>query len=402
MIRRDFLAACGIGLASATADGRLPRFAGPPSTTGERTGPDPWIELAAGALRRNLAAIRERVGNRPVMAVIKANGYGHGLVPFATMLQAEGIRRFAVAKVSEAVALRESGIGGTILSFGPYARADIPVLLHHSISQTVFTDLVEDLDREARRIGRSASVQVNIDTGLGRVGIPWKRAPSYLRKLAGLEGIRLDGVFTALTEEPEFDRIQLSRFLEICETAEREGIRVGVRHAASSAALMDFPEAFLDMVRPGIAVYGHYPSKNAYLDRPITLEPVLSLKTQVMYVKVLQAGESISYHRAWVAQRPTRVATLPVGYSDGYPPAAAGKTFVLIGGRRYPVIALVTSNHVIVDVGDDRQVQIGDEAVLIGSQDSERVEAQEVADAAGISVYKLLIGLQGGLPRRAV
>jgi alanine racemase len=395
------MAACGIGLASVAAGDR--RIQDEPSASGQdRFGPDPWIELDQAALYQNLETIRRQIDQRPVMAVIKANAYGHGLVPFASMLQGEGMRHFAVAKVPEAMALREAGVGGTILSFGPYAQADLDEIVRHSISQTVFTDQMESLNLEARRQRRITPVQVNIDTGLGRVGVPWSEALPFLQRVNDLTGLRLEGVFTALTEDEEFDRVQLDRFLQICGEAERQGVSVGVRHAASSAALMGQPESYLDMVRPGIAVYGHYPSQETYRSRPLPLEPVLSLKTHVMYVKTLQSGESVSYHRAWVAQRPTRVATLPVGYSDGYPPTVAGRSFVLIRGRRYPVIAMVTSNHVIVNLGDDPLPQAGDEAVLVGSQGSERIEAQEVADAAGVSVYKLLIGLAAGLPRRIV
>lgn len=403
--RRAFLSAFGVGLASTAVGAPISRAAGRDSVDGAQTfrpGPDPWVELDRAALRSNLRSIRERIGDRPIMAVIKANAYGHGLTEFAAMLADEGVENFAIAKISEAVALREAGITGTILSFGPYGAREIPEIVRHRITQTVFTDRVEELARAGRRAGRISPVQVNIDTGLGRVGIPYREALPFLRRLAGLPGVRLEGVFTAFTEDPEFDRVQLSRFLDICSTAEREGIRVGLRHAASSAALMDYSEAFLDMLRPGISIYGHYPSARTWSSRPIELSGVLSLKTRVMYVKTLEAGESISYHRAFVADRPTRVATLPIGYSDGYPATAAGRTEVLIRGRRFGVVALVTSNHTIVNLGSDQEVEVGDEAVLIGRQGSDTIDAQTVADAAGVSVYKLLIGLNGTLPRQVV
>jgi alanine racemase len=403
--RRTFLSAFGLGLASTAVGTPIARAAGQRSDDDVQTsrpGPDPWVELDRAALRKNLRSIRDRSDNRPIMAVIKANAYGHGLTEFATMLADEGVVDFAIAKISEAMALREAGLTGTILSFGPYGPREIPEIVRHRISQTVFTDRVEDLAREARRAGRVSPVQVNVDTGLGRVGIPYREALPFLRRLAGLQGVRLEGVFTAFTEDPEFDRVQLSRFLDICASAEQEGIRVGLRHAASSAALMDYPEAFLDMLRPGIAVYGHYPSAGTWSSRPIELAGVLSLKTRVMYVKTLEAGESISYHRAFVADRRTRVATLPIGYSDGYPATAAGRTEVLIRGRRFGVVALVTSNHTIVNLGSEQEVEIGDEAVLIGRQGSDNIDAQTVADAAGVSVYKLLIGLNPALPRQVV
>lgn len=397
--RREFLSAVGLGLAVNRLAGEYPGEPGVTSSRQIRMGPDPWLELDSGALHHNLAAIREQVGDRPVMAVIKGNGYGHGLLEIGRMLQEEGIQHLAVAKVSEALALRNAGIEGTILNFGPFASGEVAEIVRGRITQTVFTDQVRELAEEALKSGITAQVHVNIDTGLGRVGVGYREALDYLRMISSTGGIRVEGVFTAFTEEPEFDRVQLNRFLEICESARREGIGVGVRHAASSAALMDFPEAFLDMIRPGIAVYGHYPSSTAWKERSIDLDPVLSLKTRVVYVKKLAAGDSLSYHRAFVAQQPTRVATLPIGYSDGYPWAVAGKADVLIRGRRFPIIAIVTANHVLVDIGEDRQVSIGDEAVLVGRQGSELVDGHLLSEAAGFSVYKLLIGMKSSLPR---
>ena len=396
--RREFFAAVGLGAASSTFRAIPPVMSFPPHDQ-THPGPDPWIELDHRALKYNLDAIRSRVRGRPIMAVIKGNGYGHGLIEMGRMLLGEGVGHMAVAKVAEALALREAGVEGMILNFGPFAGSDIPEIIRARISQTVFTDQVVELAREAKSRGKTTPVQVNIDTGLGRVGIPYREAVPFLRKVASREGVYLEGVFTALTEEPEFDRIQLRRFLEVCGSVEKEGIDVGMKHAASSAGLMNFPEAFLDMVRPGIAIYGHYPSDATWRTRPLDLRPVLSLKTGVVYVKTLAPGDALSYHRAFIAERRTRVATLPLGYSDGYPHTLADKADVLIRGRRFPIIALVTANHVLVNLGNDMEISIGDEAVLIGSQGTESIDAHPLAEAAGFSVYKLLIGMSGALPR---
>lgn len=363
-------------------------------------GPDPWIELDREALKANLAAIRARVGSRPVMPVLKADGYGHGLTQIGRALHREGVEQVAVAKVTEALALRREGVSATILNLGPFGAREIPDIISGMISQTVWTRQVDDLAREARRRGKMATVQINVDTGLGRVGVPHGQASAFIEHVVGLQGVRLEGVFTGLTEDAEFDKTQLSRLQEITGALKDKGISVGVRHAASSAAVMDNPDAFLDMVRPGISIYGLYPNAESLAAKPVALRPVLSLKTRVVMVKTLAQGESLSYHRAFVAERPTRVATLPVGYSDGYPPSAAGKAEVLIRGKRFPVIALVTANHTLVDVLGDERVAIGDEAVLIGRQGTDELSAHAVADAAGLSVYKLVIALEAALPRR--
>ncbi len=398
--RRSFLSAMGFGTAATLGDHRA-LFTPSRSSLSSRSsdGSDPWIELDREALNHNLSVTGRQVGGRPVMAVIKGNGYGHGLMEMGVLLQEAGTHQAAVAKVGAALDLRSSGFDWLILNFGPFSNSDIPDLVRSRISQTVFTDQVRDLAAGAVRSGIRVPVQINIDTGLGRVGVPWRKALDFLQEVARLEGVWLEGVFTALTEDPEFDQIQIDRFDSVCRQARESGIDTGIRHAASSAALMDADGPFLDMVRPGIAIYGHYPNDQSRRTRPIDLHPVLSLKSRVVYVKELAVGESLSYHQAWTADRPTRIATLPVGYSDGYPATAAGKGKVLIRGRQFPVIALVTANHVLLDVGNDSDVQIGDEAVLIGRQGDQTIDAAALSDTAGISVYKLLIGLNAALPR---
>jgi len=404
--RRSFLTTVGFGAAATLGTGNFNYPAYPPLSTEQVPpsppapgGPDPWIELDREALNHNLTVTGRQAGERPIMAVIKGNGYGHGLVEMGILLQEAGIRQVAVAKVGAALDLRANGYDWLILNFGPFAVIDIPELVRQRISQTVFTSQVRDLAAEGARQGTATPIQVNVDTGLGRVGVPWRQAVDFLREVAGLEGIRLEGVFTALTEDQEFDPIQIERFESICAAARAVGIDVGDRHAASSAALMDAGGPFLDMVRPGIALYGHYPNTASRQSRPIDLHPVLSLKTRVVFVKELEAGESLSYHRAWTAESPTRIATLPVGYSDGYPSTAAGKAVVLIRGRRFPVVASITANHTLLDLGNDDTIEIGDEAALIGRQGTELIDAADVADAAGVSVYKLLIGMNAALPR---
>ncbi len=269
--RRSFLTTVGFGAAATFGDQKALQPALSPGhdspASSDRAspspprpgGPDPWIELDREALNHNLAVTGRQAGGRPIMAVIKGNGYGHGLVEMGTLLQEAGNRQVAVAKVGAALDLRANGYDWLILNFGPYSYTDLPELVHARISQTVFTSRVRDLAAEAVRQSLVAPVQVNIDTGLGRVGVPWRQAPDYLREVAGLEGVRLEGVFTALTEDPEFDLIQIERFESVCLAARESGIDTGYRHAASSAALMDSGGPFLDMVRPGIALYGHYP-----------------------------------------------------------------------------------------------------------------------------------------------
>ncbi|UCC72918.1 MAG: alanine racemase [Gemmatimonadota bacterium] len=362
-----------------------------PAISSERY--DPWIEISLENLAWNLAQIRRRVGNRPVMAVIKANAYGHGLVGVAGFLERENVRHFAVGKVQEAALLRENGIGGTILNFGPFSRDEAEQLVELDISQSVYSDAVDMLAEAGRRQGQGAKVHIKVDTGLGRVGVPYHEALPFIEKVASLSGISIEGIFTTLTEEPEFDRVQLERFIQVCDAAEDAGISVGSRHAASSLAIATLPDSFLDMVRPGNAIYGLEPLAN------MDLKPVMSLKTRVVYVKRLRPGDSVSYHRRFTAERETLVATLPLGYSDGYPPQGVDQAEVLIRGQRWPLIAAVTANHATVDVTGAEEPQIGDEVVLFGNQDGARLSIGEVAGWAGSSVYRVAIGMNPLLPR---
>ncbi len=367
---------------------------------------DPWLEINTANLAWNLRQIQTRVGGKTVMAVIKANAYGHGLVGVARALSRAGVKHFLVGKLDEARQLRAAGVRGRILNLGPYSDADAKALIRLDISQAVYTDQVEVLDRAARRPGRRGRVQIKVDTGLGRFGVPYDRALDFVERVAALRSVAVEGIFTTLTEDPEFDSVQLARFGEICAQVAQRGRSLGLRHAASSAAILDLPAAYaeLDMVRPGIMLYGLYPSVRAEQERKLDLKPVLTLKTRIAYVKTLRPGESVSYHRVFTAAQSERVATLPVGYSDGFPRALAppmtglaDKGSVLAAGRRCPILA-ITANATIVRLGDTPAAP-GDEAVLIGAQGSEAISASEVARLIGDSVYGVVIGMSGLLPQ---
>lgn len=360
---------------------------------------DPWLELNSANLVWNLRQIQARVGGKPVMAVIKANGYGHGLVGVARELEKAGVSHFLVGKLDEARELRGAGIRGRILSFGPFAEADAEDIVRLDISQNIYTDQVTTLDRAASRLERRVRVHIKVDTGLGRVGVHHEHALEFLGRVAALPTVEIEGVFTTFTEDADFDPVQLARIRSICEQASRRGIRTGLRHAASSAAIADFPAAYeqLDMVRPGIMLYGLYPSERAEKERKLDLRPVLSLKCRIAYVKTLRAGESVSYHRVFKATQAERVATLPVGYSDGLPRALAGKGNVLISGRKCPLLA-ISANAAIARLGET-PAAIGDEVVFIGTQGSKTIPAGEVAGLTDTSVYGIAMGMSALLPQ---
>jgi len=360
---------------------------------------DPWLEINLKNIDWNIRQIKKLINNKPILAVIKGNAYGHGLVEIGSYLEKIKVYGAAVGKLSEALELRRGGITFPVLNFGPFSEYDAETIIDYNISQTVYYDNIHSLQETAKKLNRKAKVHINIDTGMGRVGIPYYRALPFIEKVARFDHVDIRGIFTAFTEEKEFDKIQLKRFLEICIAAKSQGISLGYRHAASSAALMNFPESHLDMVRPGIAIYGHYPSDEEYKLKRIALRPAMSLKTRISCVKRLRAGDSISYHRAYTATKEEKIATASLGYSDGFPYDVAGKSYALIKGRKYPLIAAVTANHISLKVTDAKDINEGDEVVLFGKQGNGEITAEELAAAADTSVYKIVIMMNPLLPK---
>ncbi|KPK89187.1 hypothetical protein AMJ80_10100 [bacterium SM23_31] len=360
---------------------------------------DPWLEINLKNIEWNVSQIRKKVINTPVMAVIKGNAYGHGLSGVGKYLERINIDAVAVGKLQEAVELRNAGVKCPVLNFGPFGENDAELIIKNTISQSAYNDNVLALDTTAGKINKHANVHINVDTGLGRVGVPYHTAVPFIEKVSKLSNVKIEGIFTSFTEEKEFDKIQLQRFLEVCESAKSKGISTGVRHAASSAGILAFPEAYLDMVRPGIMIYGHYPSDEEYELRKIDLKPALSLKTRVSYIKTLRPGDSISYHRKFTAEKEETIATASLGYSDGFPVNITGKANVLLKGKKFPVFADITANHFYVNVTGEEDIKIGDEIVLIGNQGNNKITAEELAKAADKSVYKIVIRMNPLLPR---
>jgi alanine racemase len=361
---------------------------------------DPWIEVDRGALRFNAGRLSRKVGGRPILAVLKCNAYGHGLVETARCLETAPVHGFVVGKLSEALALRNAGIRLPVLNLGPFAAADAETIVQEGISQSVYTDAVLWLQEAARKRARRAGVHVEIDTGLGRVGVPHEAALAYLHKVAGLSAVRIEGVFQSFSEEPAIDKIQLQRFLAVTEAARKEGLSIGLRHASASTAVFSYGEEFhLDAIRPGIALYGHYPTDEERRLKRLELRPALALKTTAAYVKNLKPGDSLSYFRKFVAAKPERVVTAALGYSDGVPQGLAGKASALVRGRRLPFIADVTANHSYLLATGHPEVSDGDEITLVGKQGPAEITLADLAEAVGVSDYKILIGLSPALRR---
>ena len=404
--RRSFLgASLQAGLAVPTLLERSASNAAKPLTAeaadSKDSSFDPWVEIHSENLRHNVREISRRVGARPILAVIKNNGYGMGVTNAAHLLEPQPeIFGFAVVKLHEAISLRDVGIRKPVLLLGPFDERNLADAASQGIMPMVYTPIGSALDRIAAKMPKPVPLHICVDTGIGRVGVPYREAAPLIRDLAGRKSVQLQGTMMTFTEDPEFDTEQLHRFHETCGSLEKEGIALGRKHAASSFGLFQHPDAFLDMVRPGMAIYGIY-SKNEFRRTSIMeLRPAISLKARVIYTKKLRNGDSAGYNRAYLAKDDVWVATLPVGHVDGWPRGAAKGAKVRINGELFPVIASVSASHCIVEIGPEERVKIGDIATFFDSQAGSRPE--DVSEACGASVYDLTMHLNPLLPRRIV
>lgn len=355
-----------------------------------------WIEIDLDRVGFNLEQIRSHTGVE-VIPCVKTNAYGHGLVPIVAYLMRQGVRRVLVAKLGEALQLRDAGLTCGVINMDPlFSDRQYETVVDREITQTVFSRVTADtLSGEAQRRRRDAGVFIKVDTGLGRVGVRHDEAAELVEYVSRLPGIQLEGVYSTFTEEKEFDRVQLERILALDEELRRRGIDAGTRSMASSNAVFHFPEGYLDAVRPGLMIYGVYPEEE---DRGAGLElrQALSFKARIEHVKWVGAGESLTYSRRFVAPRRMKVGTIHVGYSDGYPRGLTRKGVVRVGGVVKPVLGTVSVNHHVVDI-DEVDVGVGG-VVEVVSRDGEN-SIESLSKLAGIMPYSFCVDLNPLTPR---
>ncbi|MDD5348273.1 MAG: alanine racemase [Candidatus Omnitrophica bacterium] len=358
-----------------------------------------WADVDLRALAYNFGKIRRRLdrGTR-IMATIKADAYGHGLIPVARKLVACGVDWFGVASIDEGIKLRKHGIRLPVLVMGLILKEDIPPLFTWDLVPTVCTlDFARALDREARRRRRRIGVHIKVDTGMGRIGVEQDEARTLVGKIVRLARLKIEGLFTHFAfadMDWEFTHHQIELFNRLVQDLRSGGIEVPLVHSANSMGLLAYRNGHFTMVRPGLVLYGLHPQEGM----GVRFKPVLSLKTKVLYVKRLPEGRGISYGHIYVTPKKTTIVTLPIGYGDGYPRNLSNKGFVLIKGKRFRISGRVCMDQIMVDVGNTR-VRVGDEAVLIGSQKKEVVTTEEVARLAGTIPYEIVCGLGSRIPR---
>lgn len=359
-----------------------------------------WAEIDASALKTNWRTLRAKLSKGvEMLAVVKADGYGLGLLNVSRVAVDEGAAYLGVSSVEEGLALRQAGFSIPVLILGSlYPFESFELLFEHHLTPTVASvEAAAALDRLARSRQERLAVHLKIDSGFGRIGVSLAKAQEFIQQAAQKPGLIVEGIYTHFASadvDPDYTQTQAQAFLAVVQAS---GIRPRYLHMANSSALLRFPETHGTLVRPGLAYYGIAPYPRA--QSVVSLAPALQWKSRVIFLKMVPEGAGISYARTWIAKRPTRVATLAAGYADGLPRLLSNKGQVLLGGRRVPILGRVTMDMTMVDVTEVPDCHVGDEAVLLGRQGDADISAGEMAEWAQTSAYEILCGIAARVPR---
>ncbi|MCK6504485.1 alanine racemase [Myxococcota bacterium] len=360
------------------------------------------LDVDLDALAGNVEAIQARVGPAvQVMPVLKANAYGHGLVPVARLCQRLGVPWLGLAYLEEGIRLRRAGVTTPILVMGGILGSQLPLFLEHDLTLTASSvDKLQAIEACAAALGRPARVHLKIDTGMERIGVHWYSAEPLLRASLGLRHVQVQGIFSHLANADAVDlshaRLQLERFQEVLDFYPRHGLPTPIRHLANSGAVLQLPETWLDLVRPGLLTYGVMPSEE--IPPMAGVRPALTWSSRVVYFKVVAPHSPVSYGSTWAPDRQTRMVTVPVGYGDGYMRAMSGRAQVLIGGRRHPVVGRICMDQVMVDIGQDSAWN-GDRVLLLGRDGDQEITVEELAGWAGTVPWEVLTNINTRVPR---
>ncbi len=362
------------------------------------------VEVDLAALRFNLSKVKQLIGkDTKILAAVKADAYGHGMPEVSRALVDFGVDYLGVATSDEAITLRLSGIKIPVLIFGAIFKEEALPVISRGISQTVPSlEAARFLSATAGRLDKTARVHVKIDTGMGRLGVWHEEAVPFIKNIKRLKNLEIEGIYTHLPsaddEDESFTNRQLFCFNKLIEELENNNILIPLKHAANSMGVLRFKGSHLNLVRPGLMIYGLY--SNTKTPRPVELKPALSFRTRIIYLKEIPKGRPISYGRTYVTSRKTKVATLPVGYGDGYPRFLSNRAHVLVRGKRAPVIGRVCMDQTMVDVTGISGVRMRDDVVLIGPQERQAVTAEELADMGDTISYEIVCGISKRVPRR--
>lgn len=359
-------------------------------------------EVDLGALEFNYRQIKKRIPEGvKVLAVVKADAYGHGAIPVSLRLEKSGVEYLGVAIPEEGVELRKGGVKAPILVLGGIFGGEVDQIFRFRLTPVIFRkDSLKILSREAEKRGKRVKVHLKVDTGMGRLGVPLNLWPDFLKEVRRFPRIEIEGIlshFSMMDEEKDFTQDQWRAFQRAVATAQELGISSQYFHMASSATLTAFPAYSARLVRPGIMLYGSYPSPA--FQSLVPLKPVMTLKTRIHFLKRVPPGTRISYGGTFTTKRESLVATLPIGYADGYSRHLSNHGEVLIHGKRAPVVGKVCMDFIMVDVTDIPRVSVGDEVILMGKQGKEQITPEEIAEKINSISYDVLCSIGKRVPR---
>jgi len=360
-------------------------------------------EINLSLLQSNLKNIRTKVGkNVNIMGIVKANAYGHGLVEISKSLVNFGVEYLGVGFLEEGIELRTAGITSPILVLGGVLGTQVQKFLSFDLEITVSSlELAERINDEvAKSNGRKARVHLKIDTGMERLGIHSEHAVTFAEKVARLPKLDVVGIFSHFAsseKDKSFTQFQLQQFTSILEQLEKKNIEIPFKHIANSGAILNGSDSYFNIVRPGIMMYGVYPSREA--EKTISVMPILSLKSKIVYLKEVAANKSISYGRTYFTNRTSRIATIPIGYGDGYFRTLSNNVDVLINGKRFPSVGTICMDQMMLDVTDGENIHVGDDVTLIGKDGNEEISVEELANKIGTNSYEVLTNISTRVPR---
>ncbi|MFQ5823084.1 MAG: alanine racemase [bacterium] len=361
-----------------------------------------FVEINLAAITHNLNEIKKKVAPAKIMAIVKADAYGHGLKEVTKIAIENGAAYLGVARLEEGIILREYNFKAPILVLGGFFENQIEEFLNFDLELTLYDIcLAKALSIKAKEFGKIVNVHVKVDTGMGRLGIAWKRADDFVQKVLELNHLQIVSIYTHFANSDEKDKsfamTQLNRFGHVLTNLDEKNIRIPIKHAANSGAILDLPNSYFDMVRAGVIMYGYYPSLET--SESMAIKPSMSIKSRVIYSKEVEEGTSISYGQTFKTKRRTKIATVPIGYGDGFNRLLSNQGEVLIQGQRFPVVGRVTMDHIMVDVGPESDVKNGEEVVLLGRQGKEEITIYEICEKLDTIPYEVTCWVSKRIPK---
>lgn len=363
-----------------------------------------WAEIDLDALEYNVKNIKKLIKDKDMIAVVKADAYGHGALDIIPTLIKSGVNRLAVAVITEAIEFRKNNINMPIMILGNTDVECLEELINYDIEQTVFSyEYAKELSKVAEKLGKIAKIHIALDTGMGRIGfLQNNQSINEVLKICKLRNVDVIGIFTHFSTADEKDKeysiYQFEQFKYFVNELEKRGVKIPIKHCSNSGAIMDLPETYLDSVRAGIILYGYYPS-NEVKKEVLNLKPVLSLKAKISNVKELDKDMYVSYGRTYKTVNKTKIATIPIGYADGYSRLLSGKGKVIVNGKLASVVGRVCMDQCMIDVTECGDVKVSDEVILLGSFEENKFDADNFAEIIGTINYEILCMIKERVPR---